>query len=88
MKEVIWKCVKTPYIHLWVLAGYIALVPISYYFGLLSSVTFVSALSIWALVESRLSTYQAAVVAKKQSDDADVSDVIDALDDIKKDDDA
>jgi hypothetical protein len=70
---------KSPKIHLFILVFYAALVPISYYYGWLSSVTFVSALSIWALVESRLGTYKAAQVGQKQDDDANVSDVIEIL---------
>lgn len=71
--------VHSPRIHLWILTIYAVLVPVSYYFGWLNSVTFVSALSIWALVESRLGTYKAAVVARKQEDDANVSEVLDEL---------
>jgi len=69
-----------PKIHLVIVAVYIALVPVSYVEGWLSSVTFVSGLSIWALVESRLGTYKAAEAANALAQDANVSEVIEKLD--------
>lgn len=45
---------------------WIAMIPISYSFGWLSSVTYVSALSLWALVASHWSTWQAARVEVAQ----------------------
>ena len=44
----------------------IAMIPISYSMGWLSSVTYVSALSLWALVASHWSTWQAARVEVAQ----------------------
>jgi hypothetical protein len=40
---------------------YIALTPVALYFGWLKSVTFVSLLSIWALVESAAATWRSDV---------------------------
>lgn len=71
---------RGPRVHLLILALYAVLVPVSIATGWIYSVPFVSALSIWALVESRLGTYKAAVVAQAQADDANVQDVIDRLD--------
>jgi hypothetical protein len=45
---------------------WIAMIPISYYFGWLNSVTFVSALSLWALVSGHWSTWQAARIEVEQ----------------------
>lgn len=45
-------------IHLTLLLIYVAMVPISYLLGWLSSIQFVSLLSIWALVEGRWGVYQ------------------------------
>lgn len=57
-----------PRFHLAALAAYVALGPISWYYGWLDSVTYVSFLSIWALVESRLSSYVTARGFKQQND--------------------
>ncbi len=45
---------------------WVAMIPISYSFGWLSSVTYVSALSLWALVSGHWSTWQAARVEVAQ----------------------
>lgn len=47
-------------VHYTILCAYIALTPISYVMGWLSSVTYVSLLSLWALVESRLAALEAS----------------------------
>lgn len=57
-----------PRFHLAALVVYVVLAPVSWYFGWLSSVTYVSFLSIWALVESRMSSYVTARGFKHQND--------------------
>lgn len=53
----------------WIILGlYVALAPVSFYMGWLNSVTFVSGLSIWALVESRLSSLVTARGFKDQNE--------------------
>ena len=56
----------------WFTVFWIIMIPIAMFFGLLSSVAFVSALSLWALVSGHLSAWQAARVeveqAKQQAD--------------------
>lgn len=47
-------------IHLIVLGVYVALTPIAFLLGWVNSVAFVSGLSLWALVESRLATLEAS----------------------------
>jgi hypothetical protein len=49
---------------------WIIMTPISFFLGWLESVTYVSALSIWALVASHWSGWQAARVEVKQDDQA------------------
>lgn len=44
--------------------AYAVLTPVAFYFGWLRSVTFVSLLSIWALVESAAATWRADVPTK------------------------
>ena len=50
----------------WMAVFWIVMVPISMYFGWLESVTYVSALSIWALVSGHWSAWQAARVEVRQ----------------------
>lgn len=50
----------------WATIFWIVMIPISYYAGWLNSVTYVSALSLWALVSGHLSSYQAARVEVAQ----------------------
>ena len=45
---------------------WVAMIPVSYFAGWLSSVTYVSALSLWALVSGHWSTWQAARVEVAQ----------------------
>lgn len=47
-------------LHVVVLGVYVVLAPVAYLLGWLSSVAFVSLLSVWALVESRLAVLQAS----------------------------
>lgn len=54
----------------WFTIFWIAMIPISVACGLLSSVTYVSALSLWALVSGHWSAWQAARVEVQQQIDA------------------
>ena len=47
-------------LHLSALLAYVALTPIAFVAGWMDSVTFVSLLSVWALVESRWATFEAS----------------------------
>jgi len=50
----------------WLTIFWILMIPFSVFFGLLSSVTYVSALSLWALVSGHWSAWQAARVEVEQ----------------------
>jgi hypothetical protein len=50
----------------WLTVGWIVMIPVSFALGWLRSVTFVSALSLWALVSGHWSTWQAARVEVAQ----------------------
>ena len=50
----------------WLTIFWIAMIPVSYSFGWLNSVTYVSALSLWALVSGHWSTWEAARVEVSQ----------------------
>ncbi len=63
----------------WATIFWIAAIPVSLALHLLSSVTYVAALSLWALVSGHLSAWQAARVEVAQHDDANVQDVLDAV---------
>lgn len=54
----------------WLAVLWVAMIPISYLMGWLSSVTYVSALSLWALVSGHWSAWQAARVEVKQDEAA------------------
>lgn len=49
-----------PRAHLLILLAYVALTPLAFLLGWVNSVAFVSLLSLWALVESRWATLEAA----------------------------
>jgi hypothetical protein len=55
----------------WLAIFWIAMIPISIAFGWLSSVQYVSALSLWALVSGHWSAWQAARVEVTQKEEAD-----------------
>jgi hypothetical protein len=55
----------------WMTIFWIAMIPVSIVFGLLSSVAYVSALSLWALVSGHWSAWQAARVEVEQMTEAD-----------------
>lgn len=63
----------------WLAIGWIIMIPISYFSHWLSSVTYVSALSLWALVSGHWGAYQASRVEVAQQRDANVQDVVDIL---------
>jgi hypothetical protein len=54
----------------WLAMFWIAMIPISYELGWLKSVTYVSALSLWALVSGHWSAWQAARVEVTQAEEA------------------
>ena len=54
----------------WLTMFWVAMIPISFELGWLKSVTYVSALSLWALVAGHLSTWQAARVEVTQETEA------------------
>jgi hypothetical protein len=53
----------------WLTVLWIVLIPVSAAFGLLTSVTYVSALSLYAIVTGHMSTWQAARVEARQEAD-------------------
>ncbi len=55
----------------WFTLFWIAMIPVSFAMGWLRSVTYVSALSLWALVSGHWSTWQAARVEVTQQREAD-----------------
>lgn len=55
----------------WLTVFWMVMIPVSYELGWLRSVTFVSALSLWALVSGHWSTWQAARVEVAQQRQAD-----------------
>jgi len=54
----------------WLTVFWILMIPVSIMFGLLSSVAYVSALSLWALVSGHWSAWQAARVEVEQQAEA------------------
>jgi hypothetical protein len=70
----------------WLAIFWIAMIPVSYAEGWLSSVTYVSALSLWALVSGHWSAWQAARVevnqdieAKARADEDIAGDVVEQV---------
>jgi hypothetical protein len=63
----------------WLTIFWVAMIPVSLATGWVKSVTYVSALSLWALVSGHWSAWQAARVEVHQDDDADVADVLTEL---------
>jgi hypothetical protein len=57
----------------WLTIVWIAMIPVSLWFDWVSSVTYVSALSLWALVSGHWSAWQAARVEVKQDEAARVA---------------
>lgn len=58
---------------------WIIMIPVSYALGWLNSVTFVSALSLWALVSGHWSAWQAARVEVRQDEQDVGTEVVSAL---------
>lgn len=52
----------------WLTLFWIVMIPVSHLFGWLDSVTYVSALSLWALVSGHWAAWQAARVEVKQDE--------------------
>jgi hypothetical protein len=63
----------------WLTILWVAMIPVSLATGWVTSVTYVSALSLWALVSGHWSAWQAARVEVHQDDDADVADVLEVV---------
>ena len=63
----------------WLTLFWILMIPVSMLTGWINSVTYVAALSLWALVSGHWSAWQAARVEVRQEDDANVQDVLDKL---------
>jgi hypothetical protein len=57
----------------WLTIFWIAMIPLSLFLGLLSSVSYVSALSLWALVSGHWSAWQAARVEVEQMAEAEAA---------------
>lgn len=55
----------------WMTVFWVAMIPVSMFFGWLSSVQYVSALSLWALVSGHMSAWQAARVEVVQQREAE-----------------
>lgn len=55
----------------WLTIGWIVMIPVSWWMGWLSSVTYVSALSLWALVSGHWAAWQAARTEVKQDEKGD-----------------
>ena len=69
----------------WLTIFWIFMIPVSMVTGWISSVTYVAALSLWALVSGHWSAWQAARVEVHQEEDADVQDVLEAVEKISPD---
>jgi hypothetical protein len=63
----------------WATVFWVLMIPVSLELHWLSSVTYVAALSIWALVSGHLATWQSARIAAHQADDANVQEVLDIV---------
>ena len=65
----------------WLTVFWIAMIPFSYAMGWLTSVAYVSALSLWALVSGHWAAWQAARVEVKQEEEMKKRDDEDPLED-------
>ena len=59
----------------WLTVFWLIMIPVCVVTGWISSVTFIAAISLWALVSGHWSAWQAARVEVRQDEDADVSEV-------------
>jgi hypothetical protein len=66
----------------WLTVFWLFMIPVSLVTGWISSVTYVAALSLWALVSGHWSAWQAARVEVRQDEDANVQDVMDKLEEL------
>lgn len=69
----------------WLTIFWLAMIPISIATGWINSVTYVAALSLWALVSGHWSGWQAARVEVNQAADNNVSEVLEAVEGIAND---
>jgi hypothetical protein len=69
----------------WLTIFWIVMIPISIITGWINSVTYVAALSLWALVSGHWSGWQAARVEVAQNEDANVGEVLDTVKEIRGD---
>ncbi len=67
----------------WSVWLWILMVPISLVTGLIKSLVFISAMSLWALVTGHLAAWQASRVEVAQEEDANVSDVLEEVQELK-----
>jgi len=58
---------------------WVIMIPVSILTGWIHSVTYVAALSLWALVSAHWSAWQAARVETHQAEDNDVAEVMEAI---------
>jgi hypothetical protein len=63
----------------WLTIFWLVMIPVSLITGWINSVTYVAALSLWALVSGHWSAWQAARVEVRQEEDANVQDVLDVV---------
>ncbi len=63
----------------WLTIVWLVMIPVSLATGWVNSITYVSALSLWALVSGHWSAWQAARVEVHQQEDANVQEVLDVV---------
>lgn len=63
----------------WLTVFWLTMIPVSIVTGWINSVTYVAALSLWALVSGHWSAWQAARVEVRQEEDADVDEVLEIV---------
>jgi hypothetical protein len=68
----------------WLTVFWLVMIPISIITGWISSVTYVAALSLWALVSGHWAAWQAARVEVHQAKDADVQEAVDAVERVER----
>ena len=66
----------------WLTIFWLVMIPVSILTGWINSVAYVSALSLWALVSGHWSAWQAARVEVRQDQDADVQEVLQAVEEV------
>jgi hypothetical protein len=68
----------------WLTIFCLVMIPVSIATGWITSITYVSALSLWALVSGHWSAWQAARVEVHQEQDANVQEVLDVVERIEE----